>query len=381
MTYLTRPTVSNEQALQIPDKLARAIVHIESGQRTGAAMVRMCRFATTTNLNLTAVSTTIDTSGTIVEGDRILVKDQSTHSQNGIYVAGPVVAASCAFTRATDFNTADMVQSGAVIVVAEGTAGAGTFWSMSTAGWPGAKVVGTDTLDFSSYTTTTYGAATATTAGTQSAAMYNQQVNSNVYQVRGCVDSNVSNLAAFVVSQDGITYAAGDIVLLCKQTTAAQNGPYVVGTVSGTAPLTRPNWWAAAKVIPEGTIFTAGYSGTLYGGSSWKTSAAKAAVVDTDDPALYPQCVKGVVTLVSGTKTLGATQGLWLKSTTKSSIQLTLDTPGGTVTTTVRFAAPVASRTSGIIGTAAVVINAVTSDGATVDTNDTSTVNYLIQNW
>jgi hypothetical protein len=211
--------------------------------------------------------------------------------------------------------------------------------------------------------------------------MYNQQVNSNVYQVRGVVDSNVANLAAFVIIQDGITYAAGDIVLLCKQTNALENGPYLVGTVSTTAPLTRPNWWAAAKVIPLGTVFQAGYEGTLYGGSTWKSGSAKGAVVDTNDPVLYPQCVKGVVTLVAGTKTLGATQGLWLKSTTKSAIHLTLDTPGGTPATTVRFAAPVASRTAGIIGTAAVIINAVTSDGATVNTGDTSTCNYTIQNW
>jgi hypothetical protein len=381
MSYLTIPTVPNEQANQTPDKLARSVIHIASGQRTGAAMVRMCRFATTTNLTLTAVSTTIDTSGTIVEGDRILVKDQSTHSQNGIYVAGTVAAASCAFTRATDFNMADMVQSGAVVVVAEGTAGAGTFWSMSTAGWPGAKVVGTDTLDFSSYTTTTYGAATATTAGTQSAANFNAQTNSNVYQVRGVVDSNVAALATFTVSQDGITYAAGDIVLLAKQTTAAQNGPYVVGTVSGTAPLTRPNWWAAAKVIPLGAVFEAGYEGTLYGGSSWKSSAAKGSVVDTDNPVIYPRIVKGTATLVAGTVTLGSTQGLWLKSTTKSSIQINLNTAGGTTTTTIDHCAPVANRTAGIIGTGAVVINAVTSDHASVNTNDTSTVDYLITNW
>ena len=53
--------------------------------------------------------------------------------------------------------------------------------------------------------------------------------------------------------------------------------------------LTRPSWWAAGKVIQEGTVFQAGYAGTLYGGSAWKSSAAKGAAVDTNDPALYPQ--------------------------------------------------------------------------------------------
>jgi hypothetical protein len=380
MTFLTKPTVPNEQAIQLPAELARSLIHTVTGQRTGAAMVRMCRFATTTNLTLTAVSTTIDTSGTIVEGDRILVKDQSTHSQNGIYVAGKVTAGSCAFARATDFNTADMVQTGCVVTVAEGTAAAGTFWSMSTAGWPGAKVVGTDTLDFSSYTTTTYGAATATTAGTQSAANFNGQKFGQDFVVRGVCSANVAALATFTVTQDGITYVAGDVVLLTKQTTAAQNGPYVVGTVSGTAPLTRPNWWAAASTFMSGAVFEVGFEGTLWGGSRWKATAA-AGTIDTNDPVFYPQNVKGVATLSAGVYSLGATEGLYLKSTTKSSISLTQCTAGGTVTTTVRYGSKVADNTAGIIGTAVVKISALTSDGATVNTSDTSTVFYQISNW
>jgi hypothetical protein len=381
MSYLTYPTVPNEAQLQLPSEAVKAIINHDTGKCTGSVPLRICDYATTTNLSdLTAVSTTIDTSGTITEGMRILVKDQSTHSQNGVYVAGVVVAASCALTRALDFNQVDMIQSGCMVAVVGGTAGAGTLWTMSTAAWPGSKTLGTDTLDFSSWTSTTYSAATATASGTQSAAMYNQQVNSNVYQVRGVVDSNVSNLAAFTIIQDGITYAAGDIVLLCKQTTAAQNGPYLVGTVSTTAPLTRPNWWAAAKVIPEGTVFQAGYGGTLYGGSAWKSSAAKGAVVDTNDPVLYPQCVKGTATLVAGTVTLGATQGLWLKSTTKSSIQITRNTANTTTLTTGGYSAAVGDRTAGIIGTAAVIINACVAAG-TINIADISTIDYLIQNW
>jgi hypothetical protein len=380
MTYRTNPTVISEQNLQLPSEAAKAIHKHMAGICTGSVPVRICRYATTTNLTLTAVSTTIDTSGTIVEGDRILVKDQSTHSQNGIYVAGAVASASCALTRATDADTADKIQSGMLVSVVSGTAGAGTHWNMSTAAWPGVKVLGTDILDFSARTDTTYAAATASAAGTQSAADFNKEFNSTVMQVRGVVDSNMANLAAFVVSQDGITYAAGDIVLLCKQTTAAENGPYLVGTVSTTAPLTRPNWWAAAKVIPLGTVFEAGYEGTLYGGSSWKSSAAKGAVVDTNDPVLYPRVVKGTATLVAGTVTLGATQGLWLKSTTKSTIELTRATANTCTNTTGGYASTPAANTAGIIGTAAVVIMATVAAG-TINTADISSVYFQITNW
>jgi hypothetical protein len=373
------PTVPSEQHLQIPSALARAVTSFASGKNTGSVPQRICRFATTTSITLTAVSTTIDTSGTIVAGDRILVKDQGS-SENGIYVAGTVTAATCALTRADDCKTADMVQTGMMVSVQEGTAAAGHTYHMSATGWPGTKVIGTDTMTFAAETTTTYSDATASAHGLQTAANYNAQVNSNVYNVRGVVDSNVATLAAFVISQDGITYAAGDVVLLCKQTTAAENGPYVVGTVSTTAPLTRPNWWAAAKEIPVGTVFQAGFEGTLYGGSMWKTTAAKATVVDTNDPVLYPKTVKGTATLVAGTVTLGASQGLWLKSTTKSTIHVTRATANTCSLTTGGYTSTPAANTAGIIGTAAVVIMATVAAG-TINVADISTVYYTVTNW
>ncbi len=64
----------------------------------------------------------------------------------------------------------------------------------------------------------------------------------NIVAVRGKTTANVADLAAFTVAGvDGLTYVAGERVLLGNdQTTASQRGPYTVGTVSGgTAPLTR----------------------------------------------------------------------------------------------------------------------------------------------
>ena len=107
--------------------------------------------------------------------------------------------------------------------------------------------------------------------------------------VRGVVDANVANLAAFTCSgagRDGITYAPNDLVLLMNQTTASQNGPYVVGAVvANVAPLTRPPWWAAGSTIPSEFTFQAASDGTLYGGLRVRTSV-QAKVVDTDDPVL-----------------------------------------------------------------------------------------------
>lgn len=63
----------------------------------------------------------------LATGDRILIKDQATGSENGIYV----VAASGAPTRATDADTAAEIK-GAVVNVTEGTANADTAWQLIT---------------------------------------------------------------------------------------------------------------------------------------------------------------------------------------------------------------------------------------------------------
>jgi hypothetical protein len=240
--------------------------------------------------------------------------------------------------------------------------------------------MGNGPLPQSATSNVSVGNATASTAGLQTGANFSKQANSNVYQVRGVVDTNVADLAAFVISRDGITYAEGDIVLLNKQTTTTQNGPYAVGTVATTAPLTRPSWWAAGDAIPMGAVFEAGSEGTLYAGTSWKCMCVKGKVIDTDAPLIYPRTVKGTATLVAGTVTLGATHGLWLYSTTKSTIHVTRATANTCTLTTGGYASTPASNTAGIIGTAAVVINACVAAG-TINNADISSVYYTITNW
>jgi hypothetical protein len=123
---------------------------------------------------------------------------------------------------------------------------------------------------------------------------------------RGAAITNHS-LTAFTVATntDGITYAAGDVVLLLGQATVAENGPYVVGTVATTAPLTRPNWWAKGMPVPRGIMIEVSGEGTVYGGMTYKSFVITATkLVDTDSPLLYPRVVKGTKTLSSGAGTV-----------------------------------------------------------------------------
>jgi len=82
----------------------------------GLAWKDSVRVATQGNINLSSPGATID-GVTLSVGDRVLVKAQSTQSQNGIYIFN---GASTPMTRAADANTADELEQ-AVVTVEEGT--------------------------------------------------------------------------------------------------------------------------------------------------------------------------------------------------------------------------------------------------------------------
>ena len=79
------------------------------------------RTASTANGTLSSDFANGDTVGgvTVATGDRILIKDQQTGSENGVYI----VAASGAPSRATDFDANANITSGASVFVEEGNNG------------------------------------------------------------------------------------------------------------------------------------------------------------------------------------------------------------------------------------------------------------------
>lgn len=96
------------------------------------------RVATTANTALTGLLT-ID-GVVLVAGDRVLVKDQATASQNGIYLA-----AAGAWSRTTDADLSTEVTAGLLVVVEQGTANADTVWQLTS---NGPFILGTTTLTF-----------------------------------------------------------------------------------------------------------------------------------------------------------------------------------------------------------------------------------------
>ena len=81
------------------------------------------RVASTANINLASPGATID-GITMVSGNRVLAKDQTTQSENGIYVWN---GSAAAMTRALDSNQNSELIS-AITTVDEGTTNAGTSW-------------------------------------------------------------------------------------------------------------------------------------------------------------------------------------------------------------------------------------------------------------
>src|SRR4029079_6844472 len=79
----------------------------------------------TANITLSGAQTIDGVS--VIAGDRVLVKDQSTGSQNGLYLA-----ASGAWSRATDADASAEVTGGLAVWVNEGTANADTGWVLTT---------------------------------------------------------------------------------------------------------------------------------------------------------------------------------------------------------------------------------------------------------
>lgn len=69
-------------------------------------------------------------------GDRVLVKNEATPANNGIYTVTTVgaIATLYVLTRATDYNQAAEVSAGTATFVTEGTANADTAWVQTTTG-------------------------------------------------------------------------------------------------------------------------------------------------------------------------------------------------------------------------------------------------------
>lgn len=100
-------------------------VEINDGLSSSTAIKGPCSVATTANITLSGEQTVDGVA--VATSDRVLVKNQTAASENGIYVAD-----TGTWRRSKDFNKTRDVRKGTMVVVAGGTVGSG-LWQITTA--------------------------------------------------------------------------------------------------------------------------------------------------------------------------------------------------------------------------------------------------------
>jgi hypothetical protein len=166
--------------------------------RQGLDVKQSVRAATTGPVTIASeleAGDTLDTTVTLVAGNRVLVKNQGTASQNGIYV----VQASGAAVRATDANgTADTgeVSGGTFVFVEEGTLNADSGFVVSS---NGPITVGTDAMNWVQFSGA--GAITAGDGLTQTGTTINAVGTTD----RISVSANAIDISANYAGQSTIT--------------------------------------------------------------------------------------------------------------------------------------------------------------------------------
>lgn len=225
-----------------------------SGYKQRAAV----RVATTANISLTGTQT-IDAVA-VVAGDRILVKNQTTGSQNGIYIV-----ATGAWSRAADFDAATPgeIEQGSQIFVQEGTSNNKTGWSLSTGG---IITVGTTSLTFIQYAgANSYAAGTGLTLGGNTFSAQTSTALWNANKLQGVGLSTTAPASGQLLRYDGTNYAAwtpdfltGELDMVAQGKTvsvSAGTGISVSGSTQslGSNPAFAISLNATTSNVPEGS--------------------------------------------------------------------------------------------------------------------------------
>jgi hypothetical protein len=159
---------------------------------TAIAIKAPCLVATTgANITLSGVQT-VDGVSVGNNAERVLVKDQTNQTQNGIYIAG-----TGTWVYAADFTSNNNVTLGTLVLVTSGSVNQGILLEQTTTDNP--IVIGTSNIVFSALSNNTSQAATSTTSLT------------------------VSNGAKTLTIQSGKSFAANQFVIIYETSAPATN--------------------------------------------------------------------------------------------------------------------------------------------------------------
>ena len=241
---------------------------------TGIYWKTAVKAATTANITLSGTQT-IDGIALSV-GDRVLVKNQTTATNNGLYTV-----AAGAWTRTTDANTGTLLWASAVYTTSGGTLNGGTQWTNSNSTLP---VLGTDNITFSQIA-----GAGVYTNGT------GIDLTGNVFSVNATSYSNWNTAYT-----NRITSATSPLSIAANAISMSQANTTTNGWLSST------DWNTFNNKQPAGSYLTAigvttanGVSGTSSGGTTPNLTISLGAIT--------PSSVNSVVISGSATPTLAVT--------------------------------------------------------------------------
>jgi hypothetical protein len=228
--------------------------------------------ATTANVNLSNALENGDTLDgiTLATGNRILVKNQTTQSENGIYV----VNASGQPSRATDFDTATEVDSGDFVFVYSGTANAGTGWVQTNK----PATIGTDAIAFTQFSGagTYVGGAGLTLDGTtfNVGAGTGIQVNADTIENTGVLSITGT---ANQITASGST---GAITLSGPQDLHSAATPTFGGVTVGSVTLTDALMGTALATASDSATTIDSWSATTYSSAKYLVQMKKAGDIE-----------------------------------------------------------------------------------------------------
>jgi hypothetical protein len=275
------PYPTQEQLLNSISPITQKFFVSINSPTSSSLITATCTAATTANLSATysngssgvgatltaTVNGAFSTDGVSpVINSRILVKNQATTFQNGIYTLTTVGTGSTPWilTRATDYNTASKIQYGSYVPITSGTLYTNTAWQET---------------------------ATVTTMGTSPILF--SQISSNSFVTPACLAATTANLSATysngssgvgatltstvngAFSTDGVSPTLNSRILVKNQTTTFQNGIYTLTTVG-----TNSTPWILTRATDYDSIYEIEYatyvpitSGTLFANTTWQETA------------------------------------------------------------------------------------------------------------
>jgi hypothetical protein len=212
--------------------------------RSGLDIKNSVKVATTANITLSNTQTIDGVSLSV--GDRVLVKDQSSAVQNGVYVV-----ASGSWTRATDADAPAELNPGTFVFVEQGTVNSDTGFVVTS---DGALTIGTDAINWTLFSTS----GTLIAGAGLSKNGYTLEVN-----VANGIEVSSDNVQlASSVAGAGLTYSSGvlNVVGTADRITVNADSIDIASTYVGQSTITTIG--TIGTGVWQGTIVAGQYGGT-----------------------------------------------------------------------------------------------------------------------